>query len=244
MPFIETHTGANLHYEEAGDGPVVILLHGMFGTARSHFDATLDYLSARYRVIGPSLRGYGQSTPKPRDFPPDFYQRDANDVLAFMDALEIQAAHLVGYSDGGETALIAAGIQPERFRSVTTIGAVGYFGPQMRPAVQRMYPVDWVSDQERALHGIDNPTPVVMQWIRSVKMMIDLGGEQSLPFAECITCPVWMLLGETDRLNPAAYAREFLKHVRDGHLQMFPGGHGVHHNHPEDFHRLLDSILC
>jgi valacyclovir hydrolase len=243
MPFVETHTGANLHYEDVGAGPVVILVHGMFGTARTHFDATIHHLSQHYRVIGPSLRGYGLSTPKPRDFPPDFYQRDAEDVLALMDALAIESAHVVGYSDGGEAALIAAGLQPERFRTLTTIGAVGYFGPQMRPAVQRMYPVDWVSDEARALHDIDNPTPMVMQWIRSMKMMIDLGGAQSLPFAENITCPVLMLLGEQDTLNPAAYAQVFLDRVRDGRLQLFPGGHAVHDHHPDVFMRTLEAFL-
>jgi valacyclovir hydrolase len=136
MPFAELLTGARLHYDDSGgDTPPFILVHGMLGTAALHFPQVTDWLKPNYRVLGLSLRGYGQSTPKPRTFTPDFYHKDAADVLAFMDALNIPQAHLMGYSDGGETALIAAGTQPERFKSVIVWGCVGYFGPAMRPAV-------------------------------------------------------------------------------------------------------------
>lgn len=243
MPFTDTTTGATLHYEDMGTGDPVILLHGMLGTAATHFNEEMGWLSREYRVLGPSLRGYGQSTPKPRSFPLEFYKRDAEDVLAFMDALDIEQAHLIGYSDGGESALIAAGLQPERFRSVVTIGAVGYFGPDMRPAVQRMYPVDWVSDDEKKLHSIENPTPIIMQWIRSVKMMIDSGGKGYFDIIERATCPVLMLLGDEDRLNPAAYARVCLEYIANGTLKTFPGGHAVHHNNPEAFRQVVTAFL-
>ncbi|MBL8165151.1 MAG: alpha/beta fold hydrolase, partial [Anaerolineae bacterium] len=90
MPFAEIATGARLHYDDAGQGEPLILLHGLLGTAALHFPQVVDWLRPRYRLVGPTLRGYGDSTPKPRDFPLRFYHRDADDVLAFMDALNIQ----------------------------------------------------------------------------------------------------------------------------------------------------------
>lgn len=70
MPFAEISTGARLHYEDHGSGAPVILVHGLLGTARAHLGGVMDWLSADYRVIGLTLRGYGQSEPKSRDFPP------------------------------------------------------------------------------------------------------------------------------------------------------------------------------
>lgn len=243
MPFAETSTGARLHYEDVGSGTPVIVVHGMLGTARTNLGRVIDWLSAGYRVIGPTLRGYGESTPKPRDFPPDFYRRDALDLLAFLDALDLPPAHILGYSDGGEVALIAAGLKPERFRSVSTIGAVGYFGPEMRPGVQRMYPVDWVTDEEKALHSMDDPVPIMMQWIRSAKMLIDSGGDASVSLAPNITCPVLLMLGDQDRLNPPSCARVFLARVPDGRLEMFDCGHPVHDQQWDAFCRVFGDFL-
>ncbi|MEO1646292.1 MAG: alpha/beta fold hydrolase, partial [Chloroflexota bacterium] len=144
MPFAETTTGANIHYLDLNaeaDGMPVVLLHGLLGTGATHFENLNDWLIENgYRVIAPSLRGYGESTPKPRDFPYEFYKRDAKDVLAFLEAIDISRCHLLGYSDGGEIAFICAGTEPERFVSVTTIGAVGYMGPDVRSVMMGYRP--------------------------------------------------------------------------------------------------------
>ena len=120
MPLARLNTGATLHYEDTlpeSDQIPVILLHGMLGTARIHLGHVMDQLRQQgFRVIGLTQRGYGESLPKPRDFPDNFYQRDCADLIAFMGAMRIDQAHLIGYSDGGEIALIAAGQHPRARR--------------------------------------------------------------------------------------------------------------------------------
>ncbi|MCA0456320.1 MAG: alpha/beta hydrolase [Chloroflexi bacterium] len=243
MPYIDTTTGAHLHYEEIGSGEPLILLHGLLGTARRDLGQVLDWLGESYHVYGPSLRGYGESTPKPRDFPLDFYHRDARDVLAFMDALNIQSAHILGYSDGGETALVAAGLQPQRFKSVAAIGAVGNFTPAVRPRVQSLYPGTWITDEEKVLHGIPDADAFILQWVNAMKYMIDRGGDISLGLAPNITCPVLIMLGEQDTLNPAAYAQTFLERTPNGRLEMFACGHPVHQTLWADFKRVYGDFL-
>jgi valacyclovir hydrolase len=200
-------------------------------------------LSKRYHVYGPSLRGYGESTPKPRDFPLDFYHRDANDVLAFMDAMGIQSAHILGYSDGGETALVAAGLQPERFKSVAVIGAVGNFSPAVRPRVQSLFPGTWITQADKQLHGIPDADAFILQWVNAMKHIIDRGGDVSVSLARNITCPLLIMLGEKDTLNPAAFALNLLKGVPNGQLEMFPCGHGVHQELWNDFQRVYGAFL-
>src|SRR5262249_55880544 len=93
MPFADTSTGAKLHYVEYNPqvgGAPVIAIHGLMGTAERHLGHVMRWLADEgFRVIGLTLRGYGESSPKPRDFPLNFYHRDADDVLAFMTALNL-----------------------------------------------------------------------------------------------------------------------------------------------------------
>jgi len=246
MPFVELPTGVRLHYVEQGKAgrPVVIVLHGMLGTAEMHMQQIIDWLRDDYHVLGPTLRGYGQSEPALRKFPHNFYQQDARDVLAFMDALAVDQAHLIGYSDGGEIALLTGGTAPERFLSIVTIGAVGYYGPEMRPVAQRMYPAHWITQQEREMHGIENPDAFVLPWIRSVVAIIDSGGDLSLSLAQDIAAPLLMLLGEKDTLNPQAYGQRFIDRTPNGRLIMFPCGHGVHNECWDDFKRVVGEFLA
>ena len=243
MPFIEIATGARLDYEDEGSGFPLIALHGRFGTGRVDLGSVIDWLKESYHVYAPSLRGYGESTPKPRDFPLDFYHRDARDVIAFMDALQIDQAYLLGFSDGGETALIAAGLAPDRFQSVAVWGAVGYFGPEIRPVVQSNYPATWMDEATRQLHGISDPNPSVLQWVQALKYMIDSGGDVSLSLAPKITAPVLLMLGDQDRLNPEAYGQNLISRVRDGRVVMFKTGHAIHDEDWASFQRVVGKFL-
>lgn len=249
MPFTETTTGARLYYDDLGDpdGEPVLVLHGWLGTARFDMGETMDWLvSLGYRVIGPTRRGYGESEPKPRRYPVDFYDQDARDMLAFMDAIALPHAHLMGYSDGGETALIMAGTQPERFASVTVWGAVGYFGEKMRAAAQNAYPATWMTDEDKARNGIRDGDAYVLSWIHAVRQIIDAGGDVSLHLAPAITAPLLLLLGETDTLNPREYGQRLVDEAvqsPDARVLMFPCGHPVHRDAEGAFRQVVGDLL-
>ncbi len=243
MPKVEVATGAQLAYEDVGGGTPLIALHGRLGTPRIDLGDEIDWLRADYHVVAPALRGYGESRPKPRDFPFDFYHRDARDVLALMDALGIARAHILGYSDGGETALVLAGLAPERCLSVTAWGAVGYFGPEMRPVAQSNYPASWITSEDQRIHGIDNPNAFALGWVQAVVHMIDAGGDVSLSLAPNVTCPALLMLGDKDRLNPAAYAQRWVDAAPNARLMMFPCGHAVHRQQPDAFRRTVKKFL-
>lgn len=243
MPIQEIDTGAQLHYLDVGQGEPLILLHGLLGTASLHFSRVIHWLQTDYHLYGLTLRGYGESSPKPRDFPLGFYRRDAEDVLAFMDALQLESAHILGYSDGGETALAAAGMQPERFRSVAVIGAVGCFTPAVRPRVQSLYPGTWITDAEKQLHGIGHADSFILGWVKAMKHYIDSGGDVSLSTAHRINCPLLIMLGEDDTLNPAEFAERYLERAPTGRLEMFKCGHAVHDEAWNDFQRVYGDFL-
>lgn len=242
MPLIEIKTGASLHYEDMQpdntDTPV-ILIHGLLGTARGHLGHVMDWLDGEgFHVIGLTLRGYGKSQPKPRDFPDNFYHRDAADVIAFMDALHIDRAHLIGYSDGGEVSLILAGQHPSRIASCIVIGAVGNFGAELRPVFQRTYPGNWITEAEKQEHGFTDAAAFTRGWVRSATRMIDAGGDVSLSLAPNITCPLIIMLGKDDTLNPEHYGQRFVEKVAQGRVEMFDCGHAVHDEQKEQFYTI------
>ena len=107
------HDGARIWHASYGDGPPVVLLHGGLGHAGNWGYQVPAIVSAGYRVIVIDSRGHGRST---RDARPYSYERMASDVLAVMDALGIDSARFVGWSDGACIALVLAARAPSPCR--------------------------------------------------------------------------------------------------------------------------------
>jgi esterase len=97
-----------LHATEAGQGDSVVLLHGLFGSARN-FGAVQQQLARRCRVIALDLRNHGAS-PHDGDMR---YAALAADVLQTLDGLAALPATLLGHSMGGKVAMKAALTQPD-----------------------------------------------------------------------------------------------------------------------------------
>ncbi|HVU03854.1 MAG TPA: alpha/beta fold hydrolase [Polyangiaceae bacterium] len=102
--------GIDTFYLEAGHGDPVILLHGL-GSTNSGMLPTLDDLGRSYRVISPDIPGFGDSSKPIRPYHAGFF---ASWLLAFLDELGIERAHLVGNSMGGRIALEVALRAPAR----------------------------------------------------------------------------------------------------------------------------------
>jgi pimeloyl-ACP methyl ester carboxylesterase len=101
---------------EQGEGPPLILLHGLFGTAKN-LGAVARGLSAQARVISMDLRNHGDS---PHD--PDMaYTSMAADIAETMDAKGIATALLAGHSMGGKVAMTLALTQPERVKKLVVM---------------------------------------------------------------------------------------------------------------------------
>ncbi|WBB74248.1 alpha/beta hydrolase [Micromonospora sp. WMMD1128] len=108
--------GAQLTYDEAGSGSVVVLLHAGIADRRM-WREQVPALAARHRVIVPDLRGYGESELPPTPF------AHHDDVLGLLDALGVERAALVGCSFGGRVAVDTALAHPERISALALFGA-------------------------------------------------------------------------------------------------------------------------
>jgi len=125
-----------LAYQTLGpdDAPAIILLHGSPGSGgdfttpvedrhdRKHPPIAQRLADAGYRVVVPDLPGFGYSTP----YVPDYSNRaHARYLVALMDAVGLDSAHLVGFSMGGGVAIHTYDLAPQRIDSITLFAAIG-----------------------------------------------------------------------------------------------------------------------
>lgn len=107
------------HYIEKGKGEPLILLHGN-GEDSSYFKHQMDEFSRQYHVYAIDTRGHGRT---PRGNAPFTIRQFAEDLRGFMDTHQIEKAHLLGFSDGGNIAMIFAIQYPERVNRLILNGA-------------------------------------------------------------------------------------------------------------------------
>jgi 3-oxoadipate enol-lactonase len=130
VPTVSRHwdtAGVALPFDEAGEGPAVVLLHA--GVAdRTMWREHLPALAREgFRAVAPDLPGFGEAPVQPGE------QAPWADVLAAMDALGIERAALVGNSFGGAVALRVAAVAPERVSALALISAPA---PELEPSAE------------------------------------------------------------------------------------------------------------
>ncbi len=111
--------GINLHYIEQGSGEPLILLHGN-GEDSTYFKYQIEHFATSHRVIAVDTRGHGKS---PRGTAPFTIRQFAEDLAGLMDDLGIKRADILGFSDGGNIALVFSTKHPDRVNKLIVNGA-------------------------------------------------------------------------------------------------------------------------
>ena len=109
----------HLNFIEQGKGFPLILLHGN-GEDCSYFVHQMEPFAQHFRVIAIDTRGHGQTS---RGKAPFTIRQFADDLLAFMNQHNIGKAHILGFSDGGNIAMVFAMAYPERVEKLILNGA-------------------------------------------------------------------------------------------------------------------------
>jgi len=103
-------SGALLAYDERGDGPTILFLHG-HPFSRAMWSTQLDVLSDEFRALAPDLPGYGDSAPLAETMSMRGF---ADTVVGLLDARRVERATIVGLSMGGLVAMELGLAYPER----------------------------------------------------------------------------------------------------------------------------------
>ena len=156
MPKLQISPGLEMHYRvddytDPWHAPeTILMLHGNAESGAVWY-AWVPQLARRYRIVRPDMRGFGESTPMPRDFP---WTLDVliDDYLRLMDALGVARFHVIGAKVGGTIGRAFAARRPERVATLTVIGT---------PAPMRGRPPERTAERIREIE-----TNGVEQWAR------------------------------------------------------------------------------
>ncbi len=134
MPTIRVNN-VNLYYEFRGpeDGEPLILNNGIFMNTTS-WAFQMPELEKRYRVLAYDMRGQGQSEHPGGEYSLELH---AQDLIALMDALEIDKAHMVGTSYGGELTLVMGICHPQRCHTLVIIASISHSETMIAAIIER-----------------------------------------------------------------------------------------------------------
>lgn len=235
------HDGARIWYSTYGSGDPVVLLHGGLGHSGNWGAQVPALLAAGYRAILIDSRGHGRST---RDARPYSYELMATDVRAVMDALRLDSASLVGWSDGACAALILARTDPAR------VTRVFFFGCNMDPSGTKS---DWapnpIVDRCFGRHAKDyarlSATPNDFRaFVDAVTLMMQTQPSYSADDLREIRVPVTIAQSEHDEFIRSEHAEYLARTIPEATLVMLRGvSHFAPLQRPELFNAAILDFL-
>jgi valacyclovir hydrolase len=226
--------GAGIHVVTSGKAPLPALLcmPGGLGTAETDFAPQLRGLADAFQVVSYDPRGYGQSRPPVRDFPVNFYRRDADDAAAVMRALGHDTYAVMGWSDGAIAAVKLASANQQAVNKLIIFGGNAYMGPDDAEAFEALRDISRWSKRLRETHlqvyG-DDLQPMWSSATDAWLAIIKAGGDVCMEEARSIACPTLVLHGAKDPLCLPEHPDWFAKNIPDATLHVFPEGkHNIH----------------
>ncbi|MGD9720911.1 MAG: alpha/beta fold hydrolase [Pirellulales bacterium] len=211
--------GVKIHYLEIGQGSPVILVHGYTGSARGNWFANgvAEALAKNHRVIAIDCRGHGDSE-KPHD-PAKYGPQMAKDVLELMDHLQIERAHVHGYSMGGAIVTRLLATAPERFLTAS-YGGSGV--PEVDEKHKAEVPADSTATdpQETEARAKLSAAPNDREALAAVRQSFESIGASGIDLTT-IKIPVLAINGELDR--PHAKTHRMQRELADFRAVVLPG---------------------
>jgi pimeloyl-ACP methyl ester carboxylesterase len=205
--------GIRLYYETYGQGEPLLLLHGN-GQSISAFNGQIPELAKHYKVIAVDTRAQGQST---NGKPTLTYDLFADDMSALLKALNIPAAHVVGWSDGGNTGLSLALHHPEQVKKLVTMGA-NLWADTLAVTPATIKEVRQGKTMTTLLYPINKQARKVRPLM---VLLLDYPRMKAADLAG-ITAPTLVLAGEKDLIQEA-HTRLIARSLPKGEVQILPG---------------------
>jgi len=236
-----THDGARIWYAAFGSGVPVILLHGGFGNAENWGYQLPALLAAGCRAIVIESRGHGRST---RDARPLSYEVMAGDVLAVMDALKLQKAHVVGWSDGAIVALTLAMHDPARLLRVFSFGGSSDVGgvheiSDPPPLLRRIF-----GRHMRDYARLSATPDGFDEFALAVDLMMKTQPDYSAQDLSKIRVPVAIVHAEREEFVRLEHAEYLVRSIPGAELIVLPGvSHFAPLQRPHQFNQVMIEYL-
>ena len=219
------------HFIEQGTGFPLILLHGN-GEDVSYFEHQTGPFSEHFRVIALDTRGHGQT---PRGEAPFTIRQFAEDLLGFMDLHGIGKAHILGFSDGGNIAMIFAMRHPERVGKLILDGA-NLQASGVKPKYQIPIEIGY-----RIARLFARRSPEARKNAEMLGLMVNDPDIQPEELVR-IQSPTLVLAGDKDMIKEK-HTRLIAESIPGAELCILPGSHFVANRNPEAFNEAVLRFL-
>ncbi|MEW5056664.1 alpha/beta hydrolase [Cycloclasticus sp. 46_83_sub15_T18] len=268
MPFIQL-PACNTHYEQQGHGDTpIVFLHGNFGSWH-YWQDFLQHLPQGYRAYAPDFRGCGDS-----EAPAAGYDIEtlSEDILQFVNHLQLDTFHLVGHSLGGAVAQQLAGHIPERIISLTLVApapAGGLIRVQQLPAADSWFSAENIFQflgqinikRQIISASIKKSMPGLVKRHNYLNQAVDdalkmdpkafsgfLATLKSWTGAELLkhfNFPVLIIYGDLDSVIPLQALKDMQQKISHCRLHIMRNiGHSPQLEQPREFNKLLSAFIC
>lgn len=237
-----------LYFERAGQGTPLLLIPGALGTGQGDFEHQIDWFAARrFDVIAPDPRGYGKSRPPRRQYPSDFYHRDASDMFALMTGLGHDRFAVIGWSDGANIATIMAATHPERVSRLVVFGGQSFLTAEEIAAFNDIRNISaWsprAAQAMRAVYG-DELDDLWDRYVAGQEALFQAGGDLYAGLLAQVKSPTLVLHGARDPLVPGLHPRAIHRGIAGSRLHIFAEGkHNIHQRFAGDFNAMVFAFL-
>lgn len=220
--------GVKLYYEVYGQGEPLLLIHGN-NSSMASFDNQLDVLTKKYQVIALDSRGQGNSTSNDVKLT---YELMADDVNVFLDQLNLKDVNVLGWSDGGNIALILGMEHPEKVKKMAIMGAVLYNNKtSVDPEINK------ILNQQVAEMKANGVSENDMNY--RLKMLLLNEPNINPDSLQKITAPTLVMAGEHD-VMPEKHTKLIADKIPKGKMLIFKGGdHEMPSNNPQVFNKAV-----
>ena len=221
----------SLNFTEKGYGAPLILLHGN-GESSGYFVNQIDRFANEYRVIAVDTRGHGAS---PRGNKPFTLETFADDLKNLLDSLNIEKANILGFSDGGNIAVIFALKYPERVNSLVLNGA-NLFPSGLKSSF--LIPV-------KVLFAVFSLLSHFSRRAKRRSKLLYLMAKQPNIQPErlsSIKCPVLVIAGTQDVIKEK-HTKLIAASLPDSSLCFLKGGHSIAKTNSVEFNSAVEKFL-
>lgn len=236
-------------YIEEGEGPVIIILHGLFG-ALSNFKDVFERFQQNYTVVIPMLPIY--------ELP--LLKCNVKNLALFLDNFirhkKYDSVNLLGNSLGGHVALVYAAEHPKKVNSVILTGSSGLYENAFGGSFPRredkeylrkkialtFYDPEIVTDElvDECFEAVNNRNKV-LRILSIAKSAIRHNMADELKHYKMPFCLIW---GKNDTITPPEVAEEFHEKIEDSDLYWIDEcGHAPMMEHPQEFNDLVSAWL-
>lgn len=259
MPTLRISPDLEMHYTvddftDPWTAPeTVLLLHGNAESGLAWY-RWVPHLARAYRVVRPDMRGYGRSTPMPRNYPWTL-DRIIEDYCALMDHLGVTRFHLAGAKIGGVIARAFASRRPERVATLTVVGTPPPLrkGAEKIPQLTRNFETlgveAWARSNMAGRLGDGFPPEGVEWWTKFMgraPLGSIIGFNEKINYSDIradivrIQCPTLVITTEGSGLASVQENREWQEQIPNSQLVVLPGNsYHVAATHADECCRVL-----